>query len=500
MYVTASLLYDYLQCPHKVWRDIYGPLDEKNPETNPFVKLLWEKGVQHEKDAISGIGFLLDLSSSDKEAQFQNTLKAMRNKVPLIYHGYIRWKNLSGEPDLLRLSKTGFYEPIDIKSGRGLEGVSEDDDQPGKPKKHYAVQLALYTEILIALGFTIDKTGFIFDIDNKEITYQLDQSVGVRNKKSLWEVYQEVKNEVGLLIENKQKNTPAIAGVCKLCPWYESCRKWCIQKQDLSNVFFLGRSKRQTLEQDLGIERVEELCIIDIPTIIEKKLRDKYFLYKIGESTLKSIKKRATVLTSTKKPVIYQEITFPKVSYELFFDIEDDPTQGFVYLHGIYERKANSQKFIPFIAKKNTRKAEKEAWKQIIEYIRSLPKDNFCLYFYSKHEITNYKKLQQQYPDIISSEELDNIFKPNNAIDLYYDIILKNSDWPLSSYSLKDIAHYLKFNWRDKTPSGALSIQWYNEYLKDEDPKKLQRIIEYNEDDCKAAMVIKDFLAGVINA
>ena len=38
MPVTASKLYDYLQCVHRPWRDAWGPQGEKNPETNPFVE------------------------------------------------------------------------------------------------------------------------------------------------------------------------------------------------------------------------------------------------------------------------------------------------------------------------------------------------------------------------------------------------------------------------------------------------------------------------------
>ena len=34
----AAKLYDYTQCPHRVWRDIHGPQDEKVQETNPFVQ------------------------------------------------------------------------------------------------------------------------------------------------------------------------------------------------------------------------------------------------------------------------------------------------------------------------------------------------------------------------------------------------------------------------------------------------------------------------------
>ncbi|MGM0368759.1 MAG: ribonuclease H-like domain-containing protein, partial [Actinomycetota bacterium] len=59
---------------------------------------------------------------------------------------------------------------------------------------------------------------------------------------------------------------------------------------------------------------------------------------------------------------------------------------------------------------------------------------------------------------------------------------------------LKDIATYLGFSWRDKTPSGALSIQWYNEYIKTGNPDIMARILAYNEDDCRATMLIKDEL------
>ena len=56
MSITASILYNYTQCPHRVWRDFHGPLDEKIKESNPFVQLLWDKGTQFEKEVIGGIG------------------------------------------------------------------------------------------------------------------------------------------------------------------------------------------------------------------------------------------------------------------------------------------------------------------------------------------------------------------------------------------------------------------------------------------------------------
>ena len=93
---------------------------------------------------------------------------------------------------------------------------------------------------------------------------------------------------------------------------------------------------------------------------------------------------------------------------------------------------------------------------------------------------------------------MNDFFDNPNVIDLYH-VVLKQTDWPVGSYSLKALAQYLDFRWRDETPSGALSIQWFNEYIKTQDEKILERILIYNEDDCKATMVLKDGIEKITN-
>ena len=103
--------------------------------------------------------------------------------------------------------------------------------------------------------------------------------------------------------------------------------------------------------------------------------------------------------------------------------------------------------------------------------------------------------MQKIYPDVISAEKVEEFFENPNVIDLY-SIVQKQTDWPLGSYGIKPIAQYLGFNWRDENPSGAASIEWFNHYIETKDPKDLERILIYNEDDCKAMMVLKDFLSA----
>jgi len=488
--ITASKLYDFIQCPHKVWRDVYGPLDERIKEPNPFVQLLWDKGTSHENEIVSKSGEDLDLGDKPFSERAEKTTVAMKNKTPLIYQGVITSGELFGIPDLLKLMPDGQYMPIDIKSGKGFEGADQSDDEPGKPKKHYAVQLCLYSEVLINLGFAKDRIGSIIDISGNTVDYPLMGQQGLRNPLTWWDEYEKIKIAVRLLLEDKTRNKPALGGTCKLCDWSKSCKKWCKETEDLTNIFYLGRGKRDVLNDDLGINRVAEILELDITGLMEKKKKDKTFLIGIGDTTIQKIVQRANVIVDS-KPIFYQAITFPTVSRELFFDIENDPTQDLVYMHGVCERAGDKTIFKPFVAKSNNAQAEKEAWQEFWDYIRSLD-DDYAAYYYSHHEKTTYRHMRELYPEVVSEEELENFFSRPNTIDLYTDIILKYTDWPLYSYSVKEIATYLGFKWRDATPSGALSIQWYNNYLEKNDPAILTRILEYNEDDCIAMMVIKD--------
>jgi len=92
-------------------------------------------------------------------------------------------------------------------------------------------------------------------------------------------------------------------------------------------------------------------------------------LYGIGEKTLTAIKRRSNVLIQKNGPLIHKKYSLPAAKYELFFDIEDDPTQGFVYLHGFYEKGPEKERFVCFTAKENSRQSEKIAWQKAMDYI-----------------------------------------------------------------------------------------------------------------------------------
>jgi predicted RecB family nuclease len=494
MQITSSILYDYIKCPHKVWRDKYGPQTEKIQETNPFIKLLWEKGIQHEKSIMVKFGErIIDLSEGEIDDRITRTEIAMKEKPPIIYQGVLKRDDLFGIPDLLKLHENGKYLPIDIKSGQGYEGAEDLDDENAKLKKHYAVQLCLYIEILEKMNCSSGRHGIIIDIKEDSAEYDLMTTLGSRSSLTYWGFYEQIKSEVISLLSNNKQNDPALSSICKLCNWYTSCKTWCTSSSDPTLIFYVGRGIRDSLKRDLNILSIPQLLELNVADVIDRKKRNKEFLKGIGESTLSTAIRRGKLLIEKSEPIAMSKFDFPKAEYELFFDIEDDPTQEIVYLHGVYERTKNSEIFRPFVAENTETKSEKAAWQKFWEYIGNLPQGGFVIYYYSSHEKSVYRRLQKKYPDVISEEELKNFFESLNVIDLY-QVVLRNTDWPVGSYSIKELATYCGFKWRDETPSGALSIQWYNEYLKSRDPQQMKRILEYNEDDCKATLILKDRL------
>ena len=484
--ITASMLYNFVQCPHRVSLDLYGDPAKKD-EVSVFVQLLWEKGNEYEKEVIENLDIpFTDLSSLRVDEKENVTTEAMSRGDDLIYSGRIKNGNLLGEPDLLRKQGDG-YIAGDIKSGAGEEGGSDLDDR--KPKKHYAVQLALYTDILEKLGSCSGRIPFVWDINGEEIIYDLEELQGKRNPTSLWSIYQDTLNRVEHISSNEGVTLPANSSICKLCQWRTACLTDLEKNNDLSLIPELGRAKRDSILPH--IKDLKELAAIDIKSLIEGK---KTIIPGIGPASLEKFQARAKLQTQKgSSPYLTEAVDLPPSEVELFFDIETDPMRDICYLHGFVKRENqdnSTEEFCSFYADEPTQEYEKHAFKDAFEFIRD--SQPCMIYYYSKYERTIWRKLQKRYPDVASEEEIEDIFSTENSVDLYYDVVKPKTEWPTRDFSIKTLASYLGFSWRDTDPSGASSIEWYHRWVESKDGTIKNRILEYNEDDCVATRVLLD--------
>jgi len=85
---------------------------------------------------------------------------------------------------------------------------------------------------------------------------------------------------------------------------------------------------------------------------------------------------------------------------------------------------------------------------------------------------------------------------PKEWFDLHEQVKRQiQTDGPLG---LKRLARAAGFDWRDENPSGEASMLWY-EVARGSDGEATasrQRILDYNEDDCRATLALRDWLNG----
>ena len=71
---------------------------------------------------------------------------------------------------------------------------------------------------------------------------------------------------------------------------------------------------------------------------------------------------------------------------------------------------------------------------------------------------------------------------------------------PIYTYTLKEVANWLGFEWFDPLVDGATSIILFDKWYLHNDRSALDKAISYNSDDCKALIIIKDYLLKKLSA
>ncbi|MCX6348137.1 MAG: TM0106 family RecB-like putative nuclease, partial [Candidatus Aureabacteria bacterium] len=432
--ITASMLYNLVQCPRRFTLDLFGDPRKKDP-VSPFVQLLWEKGNAYEEEVIRGLKIpFTNLRFQDEGERERLTLEAIARGDELIYGGRVSAGDLLGEPDLLRKKGRG-YVAGDIKSGAGFEG--ESDESEGRPKEHYAVQLALYTDILDQRGLSSGRIPFIWDVHGEEVPYDLDTEI--RKKQTLWDAYQNALNVARALAANKANSTPALTSICKLCHWRTVCTQQMEKEDDLTLIPELGRSRRNALLAH--VRSVGDLAKMDIDRLMVGK---KTAIQGIGPDTLRKFKARAVLQkTPGAMPYLKQPLSLPSSECEIFFDIETDPMRDICYLHGFLERAGGKDRYSAFLAEKPTMEEEERAFKEAWQFIKA---NRPCvIYYYSHYERTFWRKLQKKYPTVLLEAEVAELFDPKNSIDLYGGVVRPWTEWPTRDLSLKTLAKFLGF-------------------------------------------------------
>ncbi|MEG5138456.1 MULTISPECIES: TM0106 family RecB-like putative nuclease [unclassified Microcoleus] len=200
--------------------------------------------------------------------------------------------------------------------------------------------------------------------------------------------------------------------------------------------------------------------------------------------------KPAPILRS--KPIPYSQSVFlPIAPIELYFDIEAEPEMNLDYLHGVLvvDRYNKTEKFHGFLAESAAE--EGAIWEQFLELMWAYP--IAPIFHFCDYEVKTFKRLAKLYHTPAY------LWKPvlKRFVDIHKQVTQK-AIMPVESYALKPIARWLGFDWRDAKANGAQCVCWYDDWLQTGDRSILEAIVRYNEDDCRATYIVKDWLTNFL--
>jgi uncharacterized protein len=502
MLITDELLLNYKRCPRRTYLEVYGNPAQKDPEKEFLLKLKREN-YQHIRSVLQAREQICqrpEVSRQNWQLNTQQTLELMKRGVECIDRGMLavstqQWQsslnlcppsesdtlleidpnfslNFLAAPTLLikqpGTSKFGdwYYSSIEIKLGR-------------RPKPEYKMIVAFHAQILAAIQGVIPTES--------ELILRQHDSYCVNLGYWLPKMQQIVAECIDMLATRSQPEVFISRQRCNLCHWYSHCYDRAKSAKHLSLVPGITPKRHEQL-QEIGIDTLESLITVT----------DFDLAAMMGTDVASQLKQQAHSLLAN-IPLIKTNCNLANISnipteaIELYFDIEAEPERQIDYLLGVLvvDRQQNTQNFYPFLAKHPDE--EGKIWQQFLELISVYP--NAPIFHYSEYEIDTVKRLANLYqtPKILTKLLL------NRFIDLHQSI----SDLvvlPVESYSLKALANWIGFYWREEKASGDLCVCWYDSWLTQQDSTFLDAILSYNEDDCRATYYLKDWLVTFLTS
>ncbi len=464
--VSASSFRSLLHCPHALFLDHHGNASLKT-ELGEFEQYLLDEGKRFEQEIVAGKDYVQpDYPEGDLDAGAEATLQLMRLGTPLIYQGVLKTERFVGVPDLLvkRDGKSSlggwFYEPSEIKTSKSV-------------KPFHMLQVCFYAMLLERAHGRRPETATFVLADSTEETIDLD------------EVWPEFERQLARAIAVVDRGMPtdlAIFSGCGECVWQDVCSKEARGRDDVMLVADLRRATKPALAQ-AGIVTVHDLARGDPEQL--KEIRG------IGSKSAERLPLQARCQVSG-QAVPVGKPRLSESSIELFYDIEGEPNLDIDYLHGLLVVDPNERsQYSAFLADRpeDEGNAFGRFVGEVAEILRRHP--SAPIYHYHSYERTRVSRLFERYPDQpITKDDLMDRF-----IDLHR--VLKGAFvLPVEGYGLKPVSKWLGFRYRNPKSSATQSMLWYRLWLDTGNRQYLDDSVLYNEDDCRATKLIKDWMVS----
>ena len=471
--LTASVVDTCLVSPFTVHCNKFAPEEEKD-EISEYDQLLSKRGKEHEIQTVhANYPGISAIQYPTREDGFKLAIESMISGTNVL-HGipiYYLPHGLHGEADIIE--KSTDYSSIfgdyhytikEVKLAKNIED-------------RHLIQGAFYNYLLGQIQEFTPKTFSIINGEREETIHEYSEYESL-----LFETI----NTTREILQGGHVSPTHGSG---LSPWTSYCNKKAIETNDVSLVAGIS-AKTKDKFVDSGYKTVQDLAEAKLEHLIELK--------GVGKKTARKYVITAQAL-HTNEPIILDKdaIDFPDCKVEIFLDLEgidptmaDENTPQIDYLIGILVRENSDEKYIPFTAKDTDH--EKEMLLEFLEFVKK--QTDYVIYHYHHYEKTHLSKMMINYE--IDRKTQNMVF--DHMIDIH-KVATNSVVFPTYGNGLKQIAPYLGFKWRHKDVNATESISIYLDFISNpkENKDRFQKVIDYNEDDCVATRVIKDWLVSI---
>ena len=470
--LTATTVAKYITSPFTIHCNKFVDKNEQD-EITEYLQLLSQQGIEHESKTVQEkYPDITIIPYTNAEDGFKLTLESMMSGTNVLSGMPIYYlpAGLYGKADILEKSNTensifGNYH-YTIKEVKLAKNI----------KKTHLVQGAFYNYLLGQIQGMTPETFAMINGEGEESLYKYSDYESI--------LFDSIDGTRKII---QGEHVSPTYGSCDY-PWESYCDNMAIKTNDISLVAGISlKTKNRLVDKFKTVEDLSKAKILDLTEIkgIGNKTAIKYV------NTAKAIHSKTHTIIDKEK------IDFPERKVEIFLDLEGiDPTSAdeeiplIDYLIGILVRTNSEEKYIPFTAKDTHHEEE-----MLLEFLEYMKKQNdYVIYHYHHYEKTHLSKMMEKY----EIEEKIRKLVLDHLIDIY-KVATDSVVFPTYGNGLKQIAPYLGFSWRHKDVSATESISNYLDYANnpEENNDRFQKVIDYNEDDCVATRVIKDWLVSI---
>jgi len=452
-----------------------------------FNELVKGKGLAVEDAHVQTVGPVESPTypEGDISSGFEETLKLIKSKIPIIYQGVLMSHDgqFTAIPDLLILDrKTGGYKVRDVKLATNLDNHPEIVLELGLSKMVAEEVLGYSTTIEVVTG-----DGQIispFNVPDKKIVIAC------------------IKRIFELENLSDEPSEPTGWSKCEPCPFFEYCWDSAWERHDVSTISSVEQGMARALWAN-GVQTWEDVLNLGIGNLTDISFQRGSQVQRIGPTRTEKIMRQARCLTKGIYDV-KSAIVLPR-SYSkgnrpiMIFDIENNIFEEIglginVYLWGLMVVLPNDIQEQELILAPPGEEGDAEGWHQFLSVISRIFEKNgdMPVIHYGSHEKTWVSKYINRYGDDreVGQRLLTNLWNLYSAISS--SVIL-----PVPSYSLKQLEGFVGFMRTQEEYGGSWSIVRYNQYLQASN-QEAERIIEeirtYNREDLLATYAVYKWL------